>query len=61
MYHKAIGAFGVTTTAAMTPTGMNLVWLLLATFTLLAAGFAIGRLIPRRHRLAKDGPQAPGG
>lgn len=61
MYHKALGAFGVTTTGATALTGMNLVWLLLAMFTLLAAGLAIGRLIPRRHRLAKDGPQAPGG
>ena len=50
MYHKAIGAFGVTATAAATPTGMNLVWLLLAMFTLLAAGFAVARLIPRRNR-----------
>jgi hypothetical protein len=50
MYHKAIGAFGVTTTAAAIPTGMNLLWLLLAMFTLLAAGFAVARLIPRRNR-----------
>jgi Sec-independent protein secretion pathway component TatC len=60
MYHKAIGACGVTTAAFSQPTGMNLIWLLLAMFTLLAAGLAIGRLIPRRNRPAKDGPHAAG-
>jgi hypothetical protein len=48
MYHKALGAGGLTTTAATVPSGMNILWLLLAMFTLVAAGLALGRLIPRR-------------
>jgi len=50
MYHKALGAGGLTTTAAAIPSGMSLIWLLLAMFTLVAAGLALGRLIPRRSR-----------
>ena len=49
------------TTLATTPVGvvafssMDALWYVVAACTLLAAGFAMARLVPRRRRRAKDG------
>jgi hypothetical protein len=44
------GATGAVGAAATLPfTGLNLIWVLLAGFALIAAGIAILRVIPRKH------------
>jgi hypothetical protein len=44
------GATGVVGAAATLPfTGLNVIWVLLAGFALIAAGIAILRVIPRKH------------
>jgi len=51
MYQKAgaISGAAVSGTGALLPTtGVNIVWLALAAFTLIATGLAVFRLIPRR-------------
>jgi hypothetical protein len=51
MYLKAgtIGGAAIGGTGALLPTtGVSIAWLALAAFTLVATGFALIRLIPRR-------------
>ncbi len=53
MYQKAgtIGGTAIGGTGALLPTtGINMVWLVLAAFTLVATGLAVLRLVPRRSR-----------
>jgi hypothetical protein len=53
MYQKAgaVGGAAIGGTGAILPTtGINLVWLVLAAFTLIATGLAVSRLIPRKNR-----------
>jgi hypothetical protein len=46
----ASGAVGAVGAAATLPfTGLNLIWVLLAGFALIAAGTAIARMIPRKR------------
>lgn len=48
MYQQGAGvASGIASAAALPFTGFNLVWLLLAAFTLLMAAGAIWRIVPR--------------
>ena len=47
MYQHGAGVAGAATTAALPFTGFNLVWWLLAAFTLLMAAGAIWRMVPR--------------
>jgi len=52
MYQKAgaIGGAALGGTGALLPTtGINMLWLLLAAFTLVATGFAVIRMVPRRN------------
>jgi hypothetical protein len=51
MYSTAGATAGTAAGAAMLPvTGLNLVWYAVAAFTLISAGFAMMRLVPRRRR-----------
>lgn len=48
MYHQGLTAAGGVLGAAALPfTGLNLVWFVLAAFTLLMAAGAIWRIVPR--------------
>jgi hypothetical protein len=53
MYGQTAGAAGAVAAVAAAGTlpftGLNLIWVLLAGFALIAAGTAIMRMIPRRH------------
>ena len=50
MYPTAGAAGGAVVGGAMLPvTGFNLVWFLVAAFTLISAGLAVLRLVPRRR------------
>ena len=49
MYSKS-GALGsAVTTGGLAATGMNIIWVVLASFALLSAGLALLRIIPRRE------------
>ncbi len=51
MYDKGIAGVGAGGgVGALAYTGVDLVWLLLAAFALLAAGMAILRILPRPHQ-----------
>ncbi len=50
MYDKAISGLGSTIgIGTLAYTGLDVVWLALGGFALIAAGMAIMRTIPRRH------------
>lgn len=48
MYDKAMVGGGAASMATLPYTGVNTVWLLLAAFTLIMAGGALLRALPRR-------------
>jgi hypothetical protein len=48
MYEKAGLAAAAGTTGGLALTGMNIMWLVLAGFALLAVGSALMRIVPRR-------------
>ncbi|MBN9098409.1 MULTISPECIES: hypothetical protein [unclassified Pseudonocardia] len=43
-------AFLATPAGALACTGLDALWYVVAGFTLVAAGFAVGRLLPRRRK-----------
>ena len=47
MYDQGLTAGGVATLGTLPFTGLNLVWIVLAAFTLLMAAGAIWRIVPR--------------
>lgn len=48
MYGKTAGVAGTAAGAGLAYTGSDVLWLLLGGFTLMAAGFALLRILPRR-------------
>lgn len=50
MYHKAAGATSTAGGGALAMTGANTIWMIIAAFTLIAAGAAIWRLTPQRSK-----------
>lgn len=65
MYVKnaALGGLGGGTAASLPFTGFNVLWYALAAFTLIAAGLALLRLLPKPHHhpalRANEGTGAP--
>lgn len=49
MYGK-LGSTALVTAPAVVCTGLDVLWYLVAGFTLMAAGLAVWRLLPRRRR-----------
>ena len=47
MYQSTAALGATTSTLALAATGFSLLWFLLAAFTLISAGFALLRLMPR--------------
>ncbi|MBB5803838.1 hypothetical protein F4560_003606 [Saccharothrix ecbatanensis] len=50
MYQKAGVAMAAGTTTGLAATGVNVLWLVLAGFALIAAGSALARIAPRFSR-----------
>jgi LPXTG-motif cell wall-anchored protein len=55
MYQHALGAItpAAAVGATLPVTGFNPLWYLMAGFTLIASGFAISRMAPRKARATK--------
>jgi LPXTG-motif cell wall-anchored protein len=49
VYDKALVSGGAGTLAMLPVTGLNVLWLVIAGFTLLMAGGALLRIAPKRH------------
>jgi len=50
MYNNPSPVLAAGTAGALAFTGANVVWLVLASFAMLAAGTAMSRIMPRRER-----------
>jgi hypothetical protein len=51
MYGNAVGGAGVLGGGALAVTGFNTAWALVAGVTLIVAGLAVMRLVPKRRRV----------